>query len=144
MIMKKFRKTQWLTQLRFMFEIDCLFVSWWANYVGFIKMDWLQHVLAADFVHLLIKQFKINFGFNHTSQTFSDRWVKWIAVVLFYSPLNLKMAKLIFQLLVLACVIYLTVASVGIALPNPSNCVSKWNSLFPAQKLSSNVWSIQL
>lgn len=38
------------------------------------------------------------------------------------------MAKLIFQLLVLACVTYLAVASVGIALPNPSNCSSEENS----------------
>lgn len=61
----------------------------------------------------------------HSYQSeFSVRWIKYIVVVFILSYLNIKMAKLIFQLLVLACVTYLTVASVAIALPNPSNYFS--------------------
>lgn len=40
------------------------------------------------------------------------------------------MAKLMLQLLVLACVAYMAIASVAIALPNPSNLIYQIHSFF--------------
>lgn len=81
-------------------------------WISELNCVWLNHFRA------IIKQrAKIKIQNKCTVASNQRRSNKW------FSSKVEKMAKLVFQLLVLACAVYVATAAVAIALPNPSNFI---------------------
>lgn len=91
-------------------------------------MDW--NIVIHDFCLFIgwTNRRKSNWESFAQSESIS-RCVKWVQSKQVLLSEVKKMAKLMLQLLVLACVAYMTIASVAIALPNPSNFIYQIHSM---------------